>query len=189
MGQPKAGLPAGGPGSTFASAAATALHEAGLGPVTVVAGAHLEAVREAVAGLPFVRVLPHTGWAAGQLSSLQAALADVVTPEVEGLMVTLVDCPLVLPDTVRTLVAAWRRTGAPIVRPAFGDRHGHPVIFDRATFEDLRCAPVELGAKAVLKKWAAQVLNVPVTDAGVLADIDTPDDYARFRRSDDHRRT
>jgi molybdenum cofactor cytidylyltransferase len=63
------------------------------------------------------------------------------------------------------------------VRPAIGDRHGHPVVFDRRVFDELRRAPLEAGAKAVVRAHAAEVLDVPVTDEGCLVDIDTPHDY------------
>lgn len=182
MGRPKAGLRVAGTGLTFAAAIAETLCAVGFAEVTIVAGAHPEAVRAAVAGLAHVRVLEHKGWALGQLSSLQAALTALDGPEVEGLLVTLVDCPLVRPDTVSTLIEVWRRTGAPIVRPAIGSRHGHPVIFDRRTFDDLRAAPLEVGAKAVIARWQDAVVNVLVDDAGVLADIDTPADYDAFVR-------
>lgn len=182
MGRPKAGLLVAGTGLTFAGAVAETLRLSGFADVTVVAGAHPEAVRAAVDGLPYAHVLEHPGWAEGQLSSLRAALAVLDGPELEGLLVTLVDCPLVRPDTVSALIDVWRRTGAPIVRPAIGARHGHPVIFDRRTFADLRAAPLEVGAKAVIARWQVAVVNVPVDDPGVLADIDTPADYDAFVR-------
>jgi molybdenum cofactor cytidylyltransferase len=182
MGQPKAGLRVSPGGPTFAAAAVAALHAAGLGEVTVVAGAHPEAVRAAVAGLDGVRVVVHDGWAAGQLSSLRAGLDAVDAPDVEALVVTLVDCPLVRPATVVRLIDTWRTSRAPIVRPAIGDRHGHPVVFDRAVFDDLRAAPLAVGAKAVITRWRDALVNVAVDDPGVLADIDTPADYDAFVR-------
>jgi len=182
MGQPKAGLRVSPGGPTFAAAAVAALHAAGLGEVTVVAGAHPEAVSAAVAGLKGVRVVVHDGWAAGQLSSLRAGLDAVDAPDVDALVVTLVDCPLVRVATVIRLVETWRATRAPIVRPAINDRHGHPVVFDRAVFDDLRTAPLEVGAKAVIARWREALVNVPVDDPGVLADIDTPADYDAFVR-------
>jgi len=183
MGQPKAGLLASPGGPTFAGAAVAALQGAGLREVTVVAGAHPEAVRAAVAGLEGVRVVVHDGWAAGQLSSLRAGLDAVDAPDLEALVVTLVDCPLVRPATVARLVETWRATGAPIVRPAIGERHGHPVIFDRAVFADLRTAPLAVGAKAVIARWREALVDVTVDDPGVLADIDTPADYDTFLRT------
>ena len=92
---------------------------------------------------------------------------------------TLVDVPLVTPATIELVIAAWSRTGAPIVRPSFGERRGHPVIFDRAVFDELRRAPLDVGARAVLSAHYHEIVNVPVDDPGCLVDVDTPEDYAR----------
>jgi molybdenum cofactor cytidylyltransferase len=180
MGTPKAGLRVSADGQTFAAAVVTTLQRAGLDHITIVAGAHPDAVRAAVIGLDGVRVIEHPAWPTGQLSSLLAGLEAVASPDLEALLVTLVDIPRVAPATVAQLIEAWRRTRAPIVRPALGEKHGHPVIFDRATFADLRAAPLDVGAKAVIRAWRDQVLDVPTDDAGVLVDVDTPEDYARF---------
>lgn len=180
MGTPKAGLRVSVGGPTFAAAVVTTLQRAGLDDITIVAGAHPDAVRAAVAGLDGVRVIDHPAWPAGQLSSLLAGLEAVASPDLEALLVTLVDIPRVAPATVAHLLETWRRTRAPIVRPAIGEKHGHPVIFDRATFADLRAAPLDVGAKAVIRAWRDQVLDVATDDAGVLVDVDTPEDYARL---------
>jgi molybdenum cofactor cytidylyltransferase len=68
------------------------------------------------------------------------------------------------------------------VRPAIGDRHGHPVIFDSRVFSELRQAPLDVGAKAVVRAHATEIVNVPVTDAGCLVDVDTPGDYEALGR-------
>jgi molybdenum cofactor cytidylyltransferase len=106
----------------------------------------------------------------------------VVDASTEGLLMTLVDVPLVQVETVKTVMAAWRRTRAPIVRPAIADRHGHPVIFDRALLHELRSAPLDLGAKSIVRAHEAEILNVPVDDEGCLRDIDTPSDYESMLR-------
>lgn len=183
MGRPKAGLLTRPDGPTFAAAIVDALRLSCITDVTVVAGAHPDAVRAALAACPETRVVDHPGWRDGQLSSLRAGLAAVDGPDLDALVVALVDCPLVRPATIEILVEAWRRTRAPVVRPALGERHGHPVIFDRATFADLRRAPLDRGAKAVIEAWRSQVLDLPVDDAGVLADIDTPGDYEATLRA------
>jgi molybdenum cofactor cytidylyltransferase len=94
-----------------------------------------------------------------------------------------VDMPLVRPDTVRRAIAAFLSAHAPIVRVTHEGRHGHPVVFGRAVFDDLRHADYSIGAKAVLQTHAAAILNVEVDDAAVLRDVDTPEDYrAIFRQ-------
>jgi len=134
------------------------------------------------------RVIEHPGWEQGQLSSLIAGLDAIDGPLLEAVLVTPVDVPLVTPFTVAAVISAWRRTRAPIVRPveastslrAGGQRHGHPVIFDRSVFEDLRSADPNIGAKAVFAIYRDRVLNVEVKDAGAFEDIDTPEDYQRL---------
>lgn len=162
----------------------------GVPDVTVVAGAHIDAVRMAMPVFPDAiateptarraRVIEHPGWQLGQLSSLIAGLDAIDGPLLEGALVTLVDVPLVQASTVALVIAEWRRTRAAIVRPADGERHGHPVIFDRSVFSDLRAADPGVGAKAVFAKHA--VLNVEVADPGAYIDLDTPGDYETHAR-------
>ena len=178
MGQAKAALPLGTTGDTVLARVVRTLLTAGLPSVTVVAGAHIDAVRAAMPAFePRARVVEHLGWAQGQLSSLLAGLAAVDDPQLEAVLVTLVDVPLVRPESVAAIVHAWRQARAPIVRPVDGQRHGHPVVFDRTVFDDLRHADQQVGAKAVFATHASRRLDVPIKDAGAFVDMDTPDDY------------
>jgi molybdenum cofactor cytidylyltransferase len=195
MGEAKAALQLGQTGETVVGRVVRTLLLGGAPDVTVVAGAHIDAVRMAMPAfadvtsgrpaLPRARVIEHPGWQLGQLSSLIAGLDAIDDPLLEGALVTLVDVPLVQPSTVAAVIAEWRRTRAAIVRPArgpsltAGERHGHPVMFDRAVFEDLRAADVRVGAKAVFANH--RVVNVEVDDPGAFQDIDTPEEYDALR--------
>jgi molybdenum cofactor cytidylyltransferase len=188
MGRAKAALPLGTTGETVVSRVVKTVLEGGVPSVTVVAGAHIDAVLAAMpVREPRARVIEHHGWEQGQLSSLLAGLAAIDTPLLEAALVTLVDVPLVRPSTVEAVIEAWRRTRAPIVRPidpstlrrAGGPRHGHPVIFDRSIFDDLRAADLAIGAKAVFETYRDRIVNVEVKDPGAFEDIDTPEDYER----------
>ena len=178
MGQAKAALPLGQTGETLIARVVRTLLGGGVPDVTVVAGAHIDAVRMAMPSHePRARVIEHAGWQKGQLSSLHAGLAAIDGPLLEAALVTLVDVPLVQPSTVVAVIAEWRRTRAAIVRPADGDRHGHPVIFDRSVFADLRAADPDAGAKSVFAKH--RVVNVEIKDPGAYIDLDTPGDYQK----------
>jgi molybdenum cofactor cytidylyltransferase len=180
MGQAKAALPLGQTGETVVARVVRTLLEGGVPNVVVVAGAHIDAVRAAMPRHESrARVIEHPGWEQGQLSSLLAGLDAIDDPLIEAAVVTLVDVPLVRSSTVADVIAAWRRTRAPIVRPSDGNRHGHPVIFDRSIFADLRSADPNAGAKAVFAIHRDRIFNVDVTDAGAFEDIDTPEDYRR----------
>lgn len=181
MGRPKALLPTGVPGETFLSRVVGTLQAAGLDDlVVVVAGDPPPELARAFDALPgFVRPVVNLDPSRGQLSSLLAGLAVVDRPGVTGMLVTLVDVPLVTAATVEALLAAYRTSRAPVVRPARAGRHGHPVIFDRTVFDELRGADPAAGAKAVVRARLGQVLEVAVEDSGAFLDVDTPDDYAR----------
>lgn len=177
MGTPKALLPD-PDGRPFVTRIADTLTSSDIPTVVIVTGTHHSQIAEAVEKMrPTPRVVRNQDPSRGQLSSLLAGLDAVDTPALEAVLVTLVDVPMTSVATVRQVIAAWRSSGARIVRPAVGERHGHPVLFDRAVFGALRAAPLAEGAKAVLRAHAGAVLNVPVEDAGCLRDVDTPEDY------------
>lgn len=183
MGVPKAGVPVPGTAITFLDRLVRTLLDAGLPGVTIVTGARPESVRAAFTGQDTrVRFVQNDAWADGQLRSLQCGLAAIDSPALDAVLVALVDVPLVSPVTVELLVSEWRRSRAPIVRPARGTEHGHPVIFDRSLFEDLRRADVQSGAKPIVRARARDIVDVPVSDEGAFRDFDSPDDLAAYAR-------
>jgi molybdenum cofactor cytidylyltransferase len=118
----------------------------------------------------------------GQLSSLLAGLRKADRPGVRAVMVVPVDAPMVMPETVSKLIAVFRDTSGSVIRARYQGRNGHPVIFARTLFDELRHASPQAGAKAVLRAHQDTIINVDVEDAGVVGDIDTPEDYARLGR-------
>ena len=185
MGRPKAILPD-PDGVPFVARIVRSCAAAGVSEIVVVTGRHHEAIEDAlgtagVAGVPpvAVRVARNSDPDRGQLSSLWVGM-DALAGDPEALLMTLVDVPMVAPSTIAAVIAAWQRTRAPIVRPAIGAQHGHPVLFDRRLFEELRRAPLAGGAKTVVRAYGSAIVNVAVDDRGCLTDVDTPEDYGRL---------
>ena len=180
MGQPKALLTIGAGGQTFLNRILRTLDAAAIEEVIVVLGTEAGVVEQAAIAGPRVRFVQNPRPERGQLSSLLEGLRVADRPGVEAVMVTLVDVPLVEAATVRTLVDAYRNRRPPVTRPVSGARHGHPVIFDRAVFDEIRRADEAIGVKSVLRAHAGEILEVPVDDEGAFSDIDTPEDYVRL---------
>lgn len=183
MGRPKA-LLATGAAETFVARVARTLREGGVDGVVVVAPDEELAIELRCAvesDAQPARVVVNPDPSRGQLSSLLIGLRAIDRPGVDAMLVTLVDIPLVSAHTVQRLIEAYRRSRAPVVRPAQAGRpnHGHPVLFDRALFGELREADLATGAKSVVRAHLNEVLDVPVDDPGAFLDIDTPDAYAR----------
>jgi CTP:molybdopterin cytidylyltransferase MocA len=181
MGRAKALLHADAAGTTFVRRLSETMHAGGCEEVIVVVGHEPDAiVQELTRVTTPVRALMNPRWEEGQLSSLLAAIALVDRPGVRAIAVGLVDAPFVTPATVAQLLDVYRQRPALIVRPVSGERHGHPVVFDRRLFEELRRADPAVGAKAVLRGHADAIVDVPVADEGAFRDVDTPEDYARL---------
>ncbi len=205
MGRPKALLPAGGD-ETFLSRIVRTLRYGGVRDIVVVAASDgpLREIRSALAAAsaggttrdggaaasatdPVPRIVLNPDPSRGQLSSLLCGLEAIDGPDVDAMLLTLVDVPLVAPETVAALLAAYARTRAPVVRPIRADpcaagtsrRHGHPVILDRALFDSLRSADPDEGAKPIIRACADRAVAVAVASDAPFMDIDTPDAYER----------
>ncbi len=179
MGRPKATLPL-GPGETFIGRIVATFHEADVDEVVVVLGHEAEAVRAALqAGNVQARVVVNDAFEEGQFSSLLAGLRVIDRPGVSGMLLMLVDVPLVSAATVRAVVERHRKTRAPVVRPVRGTEHGHPVLIDRSLFGRLHAADPSLGAKPIVRQYASPEGDVEVDDEGSFLDVDTPEDYRR----------
>lgn len=180
MGRAKATLPT-GDGHTFLTRIVTTFLEAGIDDVIVVVGHDADAIAASFAesGLP-ARFVVNRDYDRGQLSSLLAGLNAIDRPGVSAALVTLVDVPLVSTATVRAVVDRYRRTAALIVRPTAGDRHGHPMLIDRALFALLRSADLAIGAKPIVRTHASSEGDIAIDDEGAFIDIDTEDEYRKM---------
>ena len=176
MGRPKAILDLGA--STFLETICDRLWEARMDEVIPVLGAHADEVMRVVS-LPRARVVINREFSRGQLSSLQCGLGEV-DERSGGALVTLVDHPLVAPSTYRGLREAWEDSPEKIAVARFKGRGGHPIIFPRALFGELMEAPPDVGARAVLGRDARRVRWIGFDDQGIVADIDSMEDYKKF---------
>ena len=158
---------------------------AGVSRIVIVTGRQHDAILAAVTAdhppaSPSVHANPDP--ARGQLSSLWIALDAIARDDVEAILVTPVDIPMIRSSTIASVIDEWRKTRGAVVRPAVGARHGHPVLFDRRVFDELRRAPLAEGARAVVYAHATDVVNVRVEDEGCLIDVDTPADYNQLMK-------
>lgn len=176
MGRPKQLLDWGG--RALVRVAAEHALAAPLGQVLVVAGAARDEVVAALAGLP-LRIIDNPDYAVGQSTSLRAGIA-ALGPEVAAALVMLGDQPFVTPEILGRIVAEWRSSRAAIVAPVYAGQRGNPVLFARALFPELLAISGDQGARGVLAANPSRIRPVPFDDDRPLADIDTPEDYARL---------
>lgn len=182
MGRAKANLPIGA-GETFLTRIVRTFQAAGVVDVVVVVGHDADSILASFeASGAVARFVENPEYESGQWSSLVRGLNAIDRPGVAAALVTLVDVPFVTAATIRAVVERYRQTHAVVVRPVRDDQHGHPVLFDRSVFDQIRRASPDAGAKPVVRALASVAGDVVVDDPGAFLDIDTMDEYQRVAR-------
>jgi CTP:molybdopterin cytidylyltransferase MocA len=144
----------------------------------VVLGAGAEQIRQRLP-LPDDSVVLNPDWESGQLSSIQAAIRTLPPRGLDGLMLCLIDHPLISAALVTALIQAFDASGKPIVLPTYKGKRGHPVIFASSVFDELLNAAPEKGARAVVWAHAKEIMEVPTDEQGVILNLNDPDALRR----------
>jgi molybdenum cofactor cytidylyltransferase len=114
----------------------------------------------------------------GIMTSLQAGLR-AIAPDVDAILVTLVDQPLVDGEFIASFVEDFMVQNGrySLARPYVQDKPGHPTLIARQHFEAmLDHAPTDEGANFLFRENAARVRRFETKDRTVVTDIDTVED-------------
>jgi len=138
---------------------------------------------DAIADLD-VKSVPVPDAATGMSASLRAGLA-ALPPEAQAVMVLLADMPDITTDDMNIALQAvdlgsdnliWRAVTS-------AGKPGHPVIFHRHLLPELAALSGDQGGGSVAQAHAAATCFVPLPDARARMDLDTPEDWAKWRAS------
>jgi molybdenum cofactor cytidylyltransferase len=113
------------------------------------------------------------------IGSLLAGKPDAVNADCPWLLIPA-DHPAVLAETVRTLLEVAKRHPGRIIVPVHDGRRGHPTVFRWKHALGIDAIPPDEGFNWIVKRHAAEVVEIPVPTQDVLIDLDTPEDYERF---------
>jgi molybdenum cofactor cytidylyltransferase len=145
----------------------------------VVLGAWREAIEPFVLTYP-VSVVVNPDFDRGMLSSVQAGFRAL--PPGEGAVFVLPgDHPGVTPAVFARLLEARAESGAGLVVPQFGGRGGHPLLVDLRFRAEIAGLDPAVGLRGLLAGHPGSVRRVPLEEAGIVLDLDTPDDYRKAR--------
>ena len=172
LGQPKALVELGG--QTLAERGVALLRAGGADPVLVVTGA-------APVEIDGTRAVHNPDWRSGMGSSLAAGLRALDVTDSRAVVIALADQPLVGPEAVRRLIAAYR-AGASVAVAAYAGKPRNPVLIAREHWAAVTgLATGDTGARPFLRAHPELVTLVDCDGTGSPDDVDTPEDLARVR--------
>lgn len=153
------------------------LRRGGVSEIMVVVGHNADLLQPLLEQLQ-VNVVYNNRYLEGMLSSVKAGVR-MLTDKHSAFLLLPVDCPLVRPETIKSLVQAMQPQ-FDVAYPVYHGRRGHPPIISARCRLALLDWTQEGGMRAFLQQHAPNALNVPVEDECILFDMDTPADYRRL---------
>ena len=143
--------------------------------------------------IPTIEYVFNANFPSGMGSSLKTGISALIKRNINesptdphAALICLADMPCIAPTTINTLVSAMHvankeassdinhRHAAAFV-PAYNGTRGNPVLLMPQLFDLLLDLSEDLGARQLLKANRDAVHEVPVLDAGILLDCDTPE--------------
>lgn len=179
MGQPKVLLP--WDSRSVLNTILGRLRNLKLDDTVVVTGFAADRVRSAALS-EGVRCAHNPDYATGEmLSSLQTGLRSL-GPEIAACLVVLGDQPQLESRVVSEVLTAYAEGQGTIVAPSYRRQRGHPILIDRAFWQEIIDLPPGSAPRDVINAHPDALSSVEVPTDSILRDIDTPEDYARERR-------
>ncbi|HEX2163019.1 MAG TPA: nucleotidyltransferase family protein [Thermoanaerobaculia bacterium] len=120
----------------------------------------------------------------GMLSTIRVGMlalggAERLVATGRPLLIAPGDLPGLAPVTVRAVLAALD-SGAALAVPVHRGRRGHPLGIAPPLLPEIEELDPTVGLRQLLERHTGEVVEVAVEDPGAVADVDTPEDYARL---------
>ena len=179
MGQPKMSLPWGT--VTVIEQVIRVFAGAGMEDILVITGGAHERVQEIIlncCGEYPVRTAYNKDYENGEmLSSIQCGLRDLTQESIGAAIIGLGDQPQVEESSVRRVCEAFLQTKSPLVVPSYRMRRGHPWLVARSLWDEILGLSPDQTPRNFLNAHAEDIHYVEMDSPGILADLDTPEDY------------
>ena len=145
--------------------------------VFVVVGKEGKPILEAIAGRR-VHCVTNTHAEDEMLHSVRCGLI-AMPEECAAAIVALGDQPGITADVVAGLIRSFHTTGRGIVVPTYKGKRGHPLLFAMHYRNEILTRHDGRGLRGLLEAHPQEVFELEVAEAGILEDVDLPEDYRR----------
>lgn len=146
--------------------------QAGAAPIVLVAGSQSEKLEKHVSRMGIV-YLRDSGDACHEMIDYAKIGIAYLEDKCGQVLVAPVDVPLFTSDTVQRLI----RSEALLASPVFNGKRGHPLLISNSLMSFFLQYQGDNGLKGAMNVCDCQRTNIDVSDAGVLYDVNSGDDY------------
>jgi molybdate transport repressor ModE-like protein len=146
--------------------------QAGVTRIVVVTGYNAQQLERHLAnnGIVFLR---NEDYAGTQMFDSAKIGLSYLQDKCDRILFTPVDIPLFTAMTVSSLLASEAELACPVCM----GKPGHPLLISSSLLPRILADSGEGGLQGAIRRCGAEMTRIPVDDAGILHDADTPEDY------------
>lgn len=100
----------------------------------------------------------------------------------DGWLLIPADHPLIEMEVLDGLLTRWSQGDCQALLPTLGQRRGHPTLLRWSLAARIEQLPRDVGVNTLLRSSPSLVTEWPTDHESVLADLDTPEDYAFWQQ-------
>jgi len=152
--------------------------------IVLVLGHHSREIKESLkteSHHPKLQIIENKNYRDGISSSIITGLSEV-EDSYENVMIILGDIPLINSNLINLLIHQYQNSRLALGAIKLKNRRTHPVIFGRMFYDEIHQLQGDVGARGLFEKYPAQVCLVEPEDDYDDRDIDTPEDYLKFKK-------
>ncbi len=120
-----------------------------------------------------VQFVHNPDYAQGMSTSVICGLHALPTG-LDAVLILLADMPKVGPGHLQALLKATNKEGS-IWVPTYAGKRGNPVLWSARYIPEMLKIQGDKGARDLIRRYASEVVEVPMPDDAVHADVDTPE--------------
>jgi CTP:molybdopterin cytidylyltransferase MocA len=121
----------------------------------------------------------------GMFTSITTGISEAINgygETLRGFLLWPVDCPLIPPRVVKTMLEASEKNQESFIVPCYKGKKGHPLFIPKAYFQAILEHNGEEGLKGVTRPYEGDMIRLETNEEAVVLDMDTPESYEEILR-------
>ena len=152
------------------------LSDSGIQYIVVVLGHEIEKLQFIFNKYPNLNIVTNKEYIIGRSSSIKIGLSAIAN-YVDNVLILGVDQPRPL-YTIELLLNDHLNSNSLITYPTYNNKGGHPIIFNKETFVDIKSISEESnGLRFVINKYNKILNKIEINDPRVILDLNTKSNY------------